>query len=302
MGAGEVAVGTGRIRRYDFRVPEKFSKEVLRQVGHLFEGVCRSLTTSLSAQLRTTVRVEAPQAQQETYQVFLQAAHHPGVLATFAAEPLSGRALLEVEPELAYAMIDRLLGGPGQGTPHPSRPMTEIEATVIQRVLQAVLAAWRDGWAQVAELHPRILGMETNPLFVQVAAPGDIVLAVRLSASLGSVRGQLRFCLPYTLLEPVLKRLAAAEWVPGATGPGGGGAELLARRLRQVQVAARVDLARLRVPFRQVLAWREGEVLPLGLPVDAPAVVAVGGRPYLRGRIAEEGGRLVVRITEALSE
>lgn len=286
----------GAVRRYDFRVPDKFPKDVLRQVGHLYDGMARTLTTSLSAQLRATVRVERPQPVQATYAEFVAGCNDPGILAAFAADPLPGSALLEIDPVIGFPMIDRLLGGSGD-LPHGlQRPVTEIELTVIQRIVTTVLDNWREAWGHVAALAPRVLGLETNPLFVQLAAPGDIVLGVSLTCGLGRSEGLIRFCLPHAMLEPVLRRLAARDWSQAAREPPGARRADLERGLEQVEVAVQVELGRVRRRLSEVWALRVGDVLPLGVSVHAPARVYVAGLPRFRGHVGLQGNRLAVRI------
>lgn len=288
------------VRRYDFRVPDKFPKDVLRQINHLHDGMARTLTTQLSAQLRATVRVEDARAEQRTYQEFVREASDPAILAAFSAEPLLGSALLEVEPAIAFPMIDRLLGGPGAAH-GPLRPVTEIELGVIHRVLQAVLDTWRDAWSHISALRPRILGVETNPLFTQLVAPTEIVLAVTLVCGLGRQEGRIRLCFPYAMIEPLLQRLASRQWAATASEAPGSREDQLRSGLAAVLVPVSVEIGRLRLPLRRILALRPGDLLPLGVPAGAPAQLQVQGRPKFTGRLGRQGGRLALQVTAQTS-
>lgn len=281
-------------RRYDFRVPDKFPKDVLRQIHHLHEGMARTLTTALSAQLRATVRVQAVPPEQRTYEEFVAETADPAILVAFAADPLLGSCLLDLDPAIAFPMIDRLLGGNGDG-PGGGRPVTEIELTVIQRVLQTVLDNWREAWGHVSPLRPRILGIETNRMFMQLVAPNEIVLAVALVCGLGRHEGRVRMCFPHALLEPLLHRLASRQWAATSSeAPGARQAELR-RGLADVQVPVSVEIGRVRLPLGRVAGLRPGDILPLGSP-DGPARVHVHGHPKFTGRVGSAGGCLAVRI------
>jgi flagellar motor switch protein FliM len=304
-----VRVGTGlrradgdgrRARRYDFRVPDKFPKDVLRQVVHVYDAMSRTLTTSLSAMLRTTVRVEDAAAEQSTYDAFVREASDPAILAGFTAEPLQGSALLEVDPVIAFPMIDRMLGGSGDGM-GLDRPVTEIELSVVRRVLGLILDNWREAWAHVLPLRPRLQGVETNPLFIQLAAPAEIVLIVTMTCGLGRQEGRLRFCFPFATIEPIVQRLASRQWAAAAGEPPGSREAELRRSLGAVDVPVAVEIAAARLPLSQILGFREGDVLRLGVPLDAPACVRVRGRPGFLGRVGRRGRRLAVRI-DALGE
>lgn len=300
-GGGAAAARTGRgereaVRRYDFHVPDKFPKDVLRQVALLYEAMARTLTTTLSAQLRSAVRVEQPVAEQRTYQEFVRGCSDPAILAAFGAEPLAGSALVEIDPVIGFPIIDRLLGGSGDTDFGIHRPLTEIETTVVHRVLRLVLENWRDSWSHVAVLRPAILAVETNPLFVQLAAPHDIMLAVTLTCGLGRREGRLRFCVPHTMLEPVLRRLMARQWHASAAEASGTRQRELEQGLGRVRVPVQVQIAGCRLPLRRLVNLREGEVLPLGVPANAPARVIVSGRTKFTARVGVQGAQLAVEI------
>lgn len=285
------------VRRYDFRVPDKFPKDMLRQVHHLHEGMARTLTTSLSAQLRSAVRVEDAVAEQRTYQEFVAEASDPAILAVFTAQPLHGNALLEIDPVVAFPILDRLLGGTGEAA-GPPRPVTEIELTVIQRVLNAALDQWRDAWAHVMPMQLRVLGVETNPLFAQLLGPNEIVLAVSLTCAVGRREGRLRFCFPQTMIEPLMQRLAARQWIVTAGQVPGTRATELRRELAGAPVPLAVEIGRARLPLGRVLSLAPGDLLPIGA-VSQPARVLVRGRPKFRGRVGISDGRLAVQVLGA---
>jgi flagellar motor switch protein FliM len=288
-------------RRYDFRVPDKFPKDVLRQVVHVHDAMNRTLTTSLSAMLRSTVRVEEAAAEQSTYEAFVREASDPAILASFSAEPLQGSALLELDPVIAFPMIDRMLGGFGEGV-SLERPVTEIELSVVRRVLGAVLEHWREAWAHVLPLRPRLLGVETNPLFTQLVAPTEIVLAVATTCGLGRQEGRLRFCFPFATIEPVVVRLASRQWAAAASEPPGSHAADIRQGLAGASVAVAVEVACTHLRLSQILGFSPGDVLPLGVPVQAPARVRVRGRPGFLGRVGRRGRHLAVQIEAAGEE
>jgi flagellar motor switch protein FliM len=300
QGGQAAAAPRGRVRRYDFAVPDKFSKEALRALQHLHDGLARSLTTSLSAHVRAMVQVASPDVRQQTYQQFIADVDEPAVLAAFSAEPLPGLALCAVDGGIAFALIDRLLGGPGQAL-EALRALTEIELTVIQRVVHVVLEQVREAWGHIAELRPRLQSVETNPLFVQLAGPNEIVLGATFAVRLGAAAGQLRLCLPFTLLEPILGRLVRRGW-QGAAGPRADLAAELAQALQAAPVPVRVELGRTRLPLQAVLDLRPGDVLPLPVRPDGPVTVYVRDAAKFAGRAGRLGRRLAVEIAHALTE
>ncbi len=283
------------LRRYDFRIPDKFPKDLLRQITHLHDSMARALTTSLSAQLRATVRVEEVMAEQRTYQAWIQEASDPAILAAFSCEPLVGSALLEVDPIIAFPMIDRLLGGSGEGGPM-NRPTTEIELTVVGRILQTALGTWRDAWSHVQPMRPKILGVETNPLFAQVVGPSEIVLALSLVCGLGRREGRLRLCLPFAMIEPLVHRLAAGQWRVGYSDTPGSRSQEIRGQLGLVEVPVSVRLATVRLPLRRLSSLQPGDLLTLGVPAGGPAQLLIRGLPKYQARVGRQGRALAVQI------
>lgn len=291
------AAARGRVRQYDFSVPDKFSKDTLRALQHLHDGLARSLTTSLSAHVRGMIQVDSPVVTQETYQQYIAEVPEPAVLAAFSAEPLPATAVWEIEARIAFPIIDRLLGGPGHGL-EVLRSLTEIEMTVIQRVVNVILDQWREAWGHTAELHPKLLSLETNPMFLQIAGPNEIVLAVSFGVHLGPDEGQMRLCLPFPVLEPILARLAMRAWSQGPSTPRPGQEAEVARALQGARVPVHVELGRARMPLATVVALQAGDIVPLPVPLGAPATVYVGDAAKFHCRIGRVGRRLAVEITE----
>lgn len=299
-GRSEPAGGRGRVRRYDFRVPDKFSKDQVRALLHLHDGMTRTLTTTLSAHLRTTVEIGPPRVEQLTYRQFVALMPQPAIIAVLDLAPLEGSALLQIDAALAYPIIDRMLGGPGAGV-SVERALTDIEAIVIRRVLSLVLDCWSDTWRPVLDVRGKLAGIEANPLFVQVAAANDIVLQVSMEAHMGRQAGTLRLCLPYTMLEPVLEPIVSRQWyqrLPQRERPEQR-AEL-ERGLAGVRVGVQAQLGTVRLRVRELMDLEPGDLVPLGPGGARTAAVLVNGRPKFAGRPGLMGARLGVEITERL--
>jgi flagellar motor switch protein FliM len=293
---GELGPGRGgrRVRQYDFRMPDKFSKDQLRAITHLYDGMARTLVTTLSAYLRASVQIQAPVVEQATYADFIRSLPDPAVLGVVELAPL-GSALLQIDSELALPMIDRLLGGPGQHV-GMNRALTDIEAVVASRVINSILDNVREAWRHVADLRPRLDAVETNPLFVQLAGGGDVVLVVILEAEMGSHSGAIRFCLPYVTLEPVLGRLRARQWYEAARRDRTGDRHQVLSGLLGVHVRLTVELGHARLTVRRLRDLQPGDLVRLDTGPDDPVTVQIGGAAKFLARPGRVGRRLGVEI------
>ncbi|QBS37819.1 MULTISPECIES: flagellar motor switch protein FliM [Thermaerobacter] len=301
--------GTGRragrrspvIRIYDFRRPDKFSKEQLRTLAMVHENVARLATGFLSGQLRTVVEVRVLEVEETTYGEFIADLPNPTVLAVFSLPPLESSAVMDIEPSIAFPMVDRLFGGPGTGTA-TGRGLTEIETVVMRMILQGLLEAVAEGWAQLAQVQGELVTVAANPLFVQIQAPNEIAVRVVMAVRFGQQEGAWRLCLPYPLLEPVLPRLAVHQYYARGTRSHAASRDRWAEGLRQVPLPVSVVLGRTRLTVRELLALEPGHVLRLDTPADGLVDVVVAGRPKFRGLPGRAGPRLAVRVVERVAE
>jgi flagellar motor switch protein FliM len=199
------------IRIWDFRRPDKVSKEQIRTVSFMHETFARLTTTSLAAQLRSMVHVHVASVDQLTYEEFLRSIPSPTALAVINMDPLTGSAILEIDPAITFTIIDRLFGGPGEGA-KINRELSEIERAVMESIIVRILGNMREAWSQVIDLRPRLGQIETNPQFVQIVPPTEMVVLVTLETKVEEVEGMMNFCIPYLTIEPIISKLSAQYW------------------------------------------------------------------------------------------
>ncbi|MDI6895078.1 MAG: flagellar motor switch protein FliM [Bacillota bacterium] len=285
------------VRVYDFRRPDKFSKDHLRTLQMVHENFARVWTTVLSAHLRTMARVTLDAVEQLTYGEFLTSVRSPSVLCLVSMEPLPGRQMVDVHPALAFPLIDRLLGGLGAGEAG-ERALTDIEVTVMERVFGGMLSALAEAWQGLVALKPRLDSIETNPLFAQVIPPNEVAAVITFTAMLGETGGSLRLCLPYSSLKSVLGQLTSHRWAGGGeiAAPASNGANL-----QDVRVDMSVRLGKATLTIGQLLNLERGDVVRLGQPVGEPLTVYLGTRPAFRVRPGRVGNRAAVQVVKVLA-
>ena len=139
-----------KVKVYDFKRPDKFSKDQIRTLQMLHENFGRMLNTYLSTNLRSLVDVEVASVEQLTYQEFIQSLSDPSVIGVLAVPPLKGNVIMELNTSIAFSIIDRVFGGTGSNTIKP-RVLTEIEETVIMRTFSKALDSFREAWDNVVK-------------------------------------------------------------------------------------------------------------------------------------------------------
>lgn len=289
------ATQSGPVVRYNFRRPDRVSKEQMHALQFLHERAARNLSTSLSAYLRTTISLSVASVDQFAYQEFLGALSDPTAFYSLSIAPFDELGAMEISPAAAFAMIDRMLGGTGQ-TPPMARPLTEIEQNVIDEVVLVLLDGLAEAWRAVASLSLGIRGRETRPQMLQVAAPNEIVCAVAFDLKVGDVRGTINLCIPTNVVETAEGQFSSAwqrqkrELTPTER-------MWLDENLARVPVSL-VPLIRTRLKTGAVLALKPGEVVALPLSAESALDVYVGGIRKMTGRLASERGRLMVQVEQ----
>ncbi len=197
-----------KVKIYDFRRPDKFSKDQIRTLHMMHETFARLTSTALSAQLRALVGVHVASVDQLTYEEFIRSIPNPTTLAVVNMDPLKGSAVLEIDPSITFTIIDKLFGGRGEPA-KISRELTEIELSVMEGIVVRILGNLRESWSNVIDLRPRLSTIETNPQFAQIVPPSEMVVLITLETKVGEVEGMTNLCLPYITIEPVISKFSA---------------------------------------------------------------------------------------------
>lgn len=297
--SGQAEVSAGRpagpvaVRSYDFRRPDRFSQDQIRTISMLHGIFARLMGMALSVHLRFTVAVSVRSVDQMPYEDFIKSLAPPTVMVLLELPPLEGKAILQIEGPLAILMVDRLLGGVGVLS-QAARPLTEVDRVLVERVVDKMLPGLAEAWRSILELNPARVGMETNPQFAQIAAPGDIVLLVGLDVQTPQGTSTIHLCLPYLQLQPILNRLSATSLFRTAVHASHGDA--LRSTLEDISVEIHVELGRVRVSLGDLLGLMPNDVLKLDRPLDAPLDVLVGREPVFRGRPGQIRRKMAVEI------
>ncbi len=293
-------VAKPRLRVYDFRRPDKFSKDHLRGAQLLFDNFSRQLTSHFSGLFRMAIHASVNSIDQITYQEFAKGLSSPCCVGIVSWGNLPSNMLVNVSLKVALPMLDRLCGGGGnpQGV---SRTLTEIEMAMTRRMVQSMADLLR---GSLQEFHIRdeeitVSALEVNPLFIQQALPpNDMVLSASVAFKFGAQTGTVEFCLPYVLLEPVLPALSANRWLSrGDEREGTGPSKTeVSGAIDEIEVPLSCRLGGTVLPMKDVLSLDKGDILELNVPKDGPATLYVFGKPKFSVKVGTQQNRLAARI------
>ena len=199
---------------YDFRTPQRVNKDQYRRMEGIHEQFARMFSATLSSHMRMVIDVDVAFCDQIVYQDFILSLANPCTAYSLILEPHGGQAMLTIGNELIMAIVDRAFGGQGRGFTSDARAMTPIEINVINKLATRVFADLEATWEPVARIEIAEVALETNPEFIQIAAPQDGVLVVAFEANARSASGLVHVCYPLSTLDPLF-----ASTEPAAQGP-----------------------------------------------------------------------------------
>jgi len=293
-----------KVKVYDFKRAVRFSKDQIRNLTRIHEGFARLLTSFFSAQLRTFAHVYVASVDQLSYEEFIRSIPEKTILTPFEGASLQGRMLMEMNPHITYAMLDRLFGGKGIPSEiEMDRGLTEIEVSVLEGMNEKILGLFEEAWRDLMEVNAMLLDLETNPQFVQIVPPNETVIVISFSIDIGEASGILNLCLPYLVLEPVMPKLTTQQmFSTQKIEKQGVESETLKGSVQRVELPIIVELGTAGISIEDFLSLETGDVIKLNQPVDGKLNVRVGPEVKFEGYPGTKKGRMAIRIEKVLSE
>jgi flagellar motor switch protein FliM len=290
--------GSASAAVYDFRRPDRVSKDQLRSLHFLHDRFAVNVSTSLSAFLRAMTEVNIVSVEQFAYSKFLSSLPDPTAFYAIGMPPLDGLGAVEINPSIAFTMVDRKLGGTGQTAP-PNRALSEIEQNVLDAVVKLLLDHLTESWRAILDVKFRIQGRETRPQILQITGQNEIVIVLTFEIHLGDVRGLLRVCIPASTIETMEEKVAPG-WHRRRRDPTQAEQARLFSNLGRVPLQVNA-LLETRFETRELLALRPGDVIALGHSASNPVDIRIGQVRRFTGRLTTRDTGAAVLIEQVSS-
>ncbi|WEG11264.1 flagellar motor switch protein FliM [Pullulanibacillus sp. KACC 23026] len=294
--ASDVTEKNDKVRVYDFKRAMRYSKEQLRSITRIHENFTRLLTSYLSAQLRTYVHIDIDLVDQVNYQEFLASIPSKTILNVFDVKPMDGKLLIELNPSIAYAVIERLLGGQGDSN-NRKDTLTDIETVLLQKIFFRTGVMYEEAWENIGDIKVRWEAIESNPQFIQIAPQNDTVIVISLRITIGEVEGRMTLCIPHIIVEPVMHKLSTHQWLSSMTKANVPQQDKLKQNLDNVRMPLIAELGRGSLPVSELLHLQVGDVIGLE---TVKLHVKVGQLTRFYGNPGVKKGRFAVQIEEVI--
>ncbi|MCK5145285.1 flagellar motor switch protein FliM [bacterium] len=285
---------------YDFKHPNRVSKDQLRNLRTIHEGFSRMLATYLTTLLRTIVDVQLLSIDQVTFLEFTMAMSNPGCIWVFDIEEYEGRGIVEVSPDLILLTIERLFGGEGKQTGE-IRSLSVIEQNVASKIIRRILSIYDEAWEKAVALHTNMISFEMNPQFAQVAPASETAVVLFLEVNVRNTTFPLNICFPYFVLEPIIQKLTSDAWITHSSMiKSNTDIEKLNDTVENTDVIFRAELGTSIITMGELLDLEKGDIVILDRKVTEPIELIVGERARFRGEAGQREDKLIVRILEEI--
>ena len=289
------------IRSYDFKRPERISKDQMRALQTLHETFARNFGASLSGFLRTIVEIRIAHAEQMTYSEFIASLPNPTSFNLVNCPPLDGQMCLELSPLIIYPVIDRLLGGSNQELFIPQRAMTMIERRLIHRILNRGMAALTEAWESIKKIDFSLGEMESNPQIVQIVPPNEVVVVIGFEIKMTNRAGTMSLCIPFNVIEPLIDSLSAQNWFMAGKGRGEHQWEtIISQRLSDASLGVAGILAETTITIGELRNLEIGDLVMTEKPATSPVVLTTGGKPKFLANIGQHKGNRALKIVRPI--
>ena len=290
-----------KIKIHDFKRPSKFAKDHLRTLQIIQENYARLITNFLSGYLRTLVQIDVISMEAVQYSEFTNSIATPAVLAIVNFNPLPGSVIFDISPSLAYALIERMLGGKGGGKIEKVRSFTEIEIAILMRIISQMLTYMREPWENVVNLQPALSAIETNAQFVQIVNPTEMVALATFQIKVGEIEGFMNLCIPHMVMEPVMDKLSTKIWFSMIEkGTDEETQKSIEKRVSETEVPLIAVLGRATLMVSEFLELQVGDVLQLDTSVDGDIRVMVGTLHKFNGKPGVRNKKAAIKVTEVI--
>ena len=293
-----------KYRKYDFYSPRKFTKDRIKMISGIFENYTRIINSRLNGLLHTTSEIAVESVEEQRYYEFSNALSDGDVL-TLADVDVEGKreseetpVLIHLSTGLALNMMDRLMGGEGDGSSNikAGYTCTALELKLYEDILKDMISILGGSWENYINLNFSFRRVESNPTLVQLIGLDETVVIIGISIKFPNASGRMSICLPGMMLTNIFTKIAAMNQVGRGTGENN--SQEIMDILRDSRLPIIAELGRTQLTLRDIYSLNVGDVVDLGHPTKEPISLYIGGQLWFSGKLGTQNGSMAVKIWE----
>jgi flagellar motor switch protein FliM len=286
------------IRSYDIANQERIVRGRMPTMEIINERFARNLRVGLFNFMRKSPEISVGPVRVIKYSAFLRDIVVPTNINIISAQPLRGSGLVIFDPNLVFCVIDSLFGGSGKlHLRIEGRDFSPTEQRIIQRMLEVTLAEYTKAWGALCRFNFAHQRSEMHTQFANIASPSEIVVCTTFNLELGDSGGEIHFCFPYAMLEPIRDVLYSSLQGDGQE-PDRRWVRQLSQQVQSAEIELSAELATTKITMRELLKLGVGDFVEL--PLKEVVQANVDGVPVMDCRFGVVNGHTAIRIERLL--
>lgn len=256
-------------KNYDFRRPNKLSKDHIHAIENLYENYCRITGNILTTHLRARVEFKVASIEQLSYGEFIRSIPNPTILVVFRMDPFKSPLIMEANSSLGFQFVNFLCGGVEEDQTD-TRKFTDIEMALIRDIFELIIATNTPTWSDIVEVEPQLERIETNPQLNQSLSFSESIVLLTLKISIGEYQNIMNLCIPYRALDPVIEKLHSMQrtYMHGMESSMNSFKEVIEESIEDTPLSIDVLLGKTSITVNDFMDLQEGDVLELSNTVD----------------------------------
>lgn len=295
----------GEISNYDFRRPNRISKNQVRTLQTVHESFAEVFGYYLVSKLQTVVSITVTSVDQLFYSEFILSVSNPSCLYVFDIEGTDGNGILEISPQLALTIVERLLGGSAETQPK-ARSITPIEQAVVRGIIEHALSDLRASWRSITDINFKYQRLEMEADFVQIAPSSEIVIVISFDVNIGVNTYLMNLCFPTFALEDVLARLNRQQVTTSVLNQSSHrqkeNTEIMKQQMSNTYLPVIAELGKAAITVGELMELQVGDVIKLQKRINEEIEIIIAGKRKLAARPGSIEGKKAIRITRPLTE
>lgn len=286
------------VKTYNLATQERIVRGRLPTMEIINERFARLFRIALFNFMRRTSEISVGSVKIAKYSDFIRNLIVPTNLNLVHFNPFRGTGLIIIDPNLVFLIIDNLFGGDGRfHTRVEGRDFTQTEQRIIQRVLEIIFENYTKSWEPVHPIECEFIRSEMNTQFANIATPNEVVVSTTFSVELGSSSGDIHFCMPYAMIEPIRDMLASTlqgellgvdkRWI-----------RLMTQQIKSAEVEVVAELAKAKMSLGEMMNMKVGDVIPLNLSETIEA--KIDNIPIMECKYGIFNGQYALRVEKMI--
>jgi flagellar motor switch protein FliM len=293
------------VNNYDFRRPNRISKNQIRTLQSIHENFAETFGYYLVSKLQTTVNINVTSVDQLFYSEFILSVSNPSCLYVFEIGGTDGNGILEISPQLALMIVERLLGG-NADILAKARTITPIEQAVLRGTIEHGLNDLKNAWKAISDIDFKYQRLEQEADFVQIAPSSEIVIVISFDVHIGTQTFLLNLCFPTFALEEVLAKLnrqqVTTSAIPQSSKKLRENILTVNQQISTTYLPVIAELGKTSLTVTELLELKVGDVIKTKKRVDQEIEIIIAGKRKLAARPGVVEGKKAVRIIRPLTD